>query len=168
MQRTLQFLGQGWGSSPVSVTATINGSTVYTGNIDTKVKPAGWYALPYTDQVVLFTVDFDDTRYDNDGNPTWAGATDDPPTPAETISFPMTISVTGGDGFTFGQVNISQNADQTTFIYCYSNTDLDGECRLEVTLDGEAVTPPGPRPSTEDGAWFWNVAESIQFDLRIS
>jgi len=54
--RTIQFLGQGYapsGTEPISITATLNGNVVYTGNIPTLYSSD--ISRAPGDQVVLFT-----------------------------------------------------------------------------------------------------------------
>jgi len=49
--RTLQFWGQGYGSTPATVTVSLNGTTVYTGEVPTIDAPKTLWA----DQILLFT-----------------------------------------------------------------------------------------------------------------
>jgi len=59
--RTIQFLGMGFGSSPATVTATANGTQIFSGTVTTVDQPVP--ALPNlaleADQVVLFTYEID-------------------------------------------------------------------------------------------------------------
>lgn len=59
--RTIQFLGQGYGNSPASVTVTANGNSVFSGTVDTIDAPVP--DMPNFDlqseMKVLFTMDVD-------------------------------------------------------------------------------------------------------------
>lgn len=59
--RTVQILGQGFGSNPASVTATANGTQIFSGTVATLNQPAP--AMPnfelVPEQVVLFTFEID-------------------------------------------------------------------------------------------------------------
>jgi hypothetical protein len=49
--RTLQFYGQGYGTTPATITATLDGVTIYTGAVPTIDAP---YTYDYPDQPLLF------------------------------------------------------------------------------------------------------------------
>lgn len=49
--RTLQFWGQGYGSTPATVTVSLGGTTIYTGEVPTIDAPR----TPWPDQALLFT-----------------------------------------------------------------------------------------------------------------
>ena len=53
--RTLQFYGKGYGATPVGITATIDGSTVFSGEIPTVNESIGTIAS--AGQVLLFTTE---------------------------------------------------------------------------------------------------------------
>ena len=61
--RTIQILGMGFGSSPASVTASVNGTQVFTGTVTTVNQPVpsmpNFALVP--DQVTLFTFEVDTT-----------------------------------------------------------------------------------------------------------
>jgi hypothetical protein len=86
--RTFQFYGQAYGSTPVSIIATIGGTEVYSGEIPTVNQP--WVppgAIP-TDQTILFLIE-NSTLLNTD----YSG------------SVPMTVTVSGGEGVLFGAIN---------------------------------------------------------------
>jgi len=49
--RTLQFWGQGYGTTPATVTVSLDGTTIYSGEVPTIDAPR----TPWPDQVLLFT-----------------------------------------------------------------------------------------------------------------
>jgi hypothetical protein len=61
--RTIKFTGQGYGESPVSVTATVDGTTVFSGTVPTTT---GWVKTLTADQVDLFSfelpIEFEGTK----------------------------------------------------------------------------------------------------------
>jgi hypothetical protein len=88
--RTLQFYGGAYGNSQVSLTATINGTTVFSGEIPTVDSPTS-----DDNNTLLFSLDNSSLFPTN-----WQG------------SYPMSITVTGGNGVVF--TNINSNYMQTT------------------------------------------------------
>ena len=62
--RTVQFYGQGYGTVPAEITATLDGIVVYSGTVPT-IDQENYNRMP-EDQVLLFTaqvpVDFDGTK----------------------------------------------------------------------------------------------------------
>ena len=55
--RTLQFFGQAYGDTPVTLVASINGTELFNGTVSTIVGTAP-LGLETADQVLLFTVSF--------------------------------------------------------------------------------------------------------------
>lgn len=78
--RTVKFLGQAYGTSPVDITVTVNGETVYTGPVPTLNQPMSVWPLNNDECVTLFT-------------------TQNPVDFAGTI--PMTVRVNSGYGIKF-------------------------------------------------------------------
>jgi len=86
--RTLQFYGYAYGNSNVSLTANINGNTVFSGEvatINTEIPPP---QNDITNAPLLFSVN-DSTLLPTN----WAG------------TYPMSITVNGGYGVVFGNIN---------------------------------------------------------------
>jgi hypothetical protein len=80
--RTFQFMGQGYGNTPVSIVASINNTVIYSGEVPTIERSAN------QQDSVLFTID-----NSADLNTDFAG------------SLPMTVVVSGGQSIKFGLIN---------------------------------------------------------------
>jgi hypothetical protein len=155
--RTIQFVGQGYGADPVSITASINSTQIYSGTIPTIAGPTdGWPVVPPAEQVILFSIDNSAAL-----NTDFAG------------SLPMTIVVSGGNGVLFGEINLnyylgnvlvdpnagtvnnfSQNYDGNP-----PNSDGSGDPRSSVAVNGtpcSTVRPP-------DGCWNYYVPTDSTF-----
>lgn len=83
--RTLNFYGEAFGESNVSLTAVINSITVFSGEVPTVNQPLPYTASP-TDNL-LFSISESSLFPTN-----WAG------------SYPMSVTVTGGSGIVFGKI----------------------------------------------------------------
>ena len=55
--RTLQFYGYAYGDSNVSLTATINGDTVFSGEVATINAPIPLLSIDLTSATVLFSIE---------------------------------------------------------------------------------------------------------------
>lgn len=77
--RTLQFYGYAYGTTPVTLTVTINNTVVFSGEVSTINSPISNEDI--TSSPVLFTIQ-DSTLFPSN----WEG------------SYPLSITVTGGDG----------------------------------------------------------------------
>jgi hypothetical protein len=86
--RTLQFYGAAYGNTPVTLTATINGTSVFSGEVPTIDSPLPSPSPPIPTPNVLFSINESSLFPTN-----WQG------------TYPMSISVTGGDGAVFGFIN---------------------------------------------------------------
>jgi hypothetical protein len=117
---TITFYGQGYGSTPVTVTATFDGTQIFTGAIATQTTED----LARANQTALFTVDTVDKKGSSQKN--------------------MTVTVSGGTGAIFGNIEGTANPDA-------------GDIRSNVQIDGSAVTTPDPRPAGTEGTWWWVV-----------
>ena len=161
--RTLQFYGAAYGDSNVSLTATINGDTVFSGEVPTINSPMPLSPIDLTS--VLFSIDNSVLFPTN-----WQG------------SLPMSITVTGGNGVLLnaircnympalaGDTPIPGNA--TAYFSCYENgipinSEDTPDPRSSVTIDGVSQVPPLP-PS--QGVWTWIVpnGSTIAYNLNIS
>lgn len=83
--KTLQFYGLAYGDSNVSLTATINGTTIFSGEVPTINTPIPLIDL--TSATILFSID-NSTLFPTN----WSG------------SYPMSITVTGGYGVVFDNI----------------------------------------------------------------
>jgi len=151
--RTLQFIGLAYGDTPVSVTAEINGTTVFSGEISTVNSP-----FPLSSEINLST------------NPVLFTVNDSPLFPTNfSGSYPMTISATGGYGLVVGVVTCNYmlpSGNANSFASCYYNAISNvGDPRSNVIINGNPIksTPP------PNGAWYWEATSpgNIVCDLSV-
>ena len=152
--RTFQFYGVAYGNTPVTITAKINSTEVFSGAVATVAEtfPPDTYPAVGA-QGVLFTIDNSAVL-----NTDFAG------------SLPMTLDITGGDGvvvqnilcnYYAGNVQInpgSGTADNFGVSYYGTPANSEGtqDSRSSVIINGVAQTPP-TRPTGEGGTWPWEV-----------
>jgi hypothetical protein len=163
--RTFQFYGIGYGNTPVTVTARVNSTDIFSGEITTINQPID--PVPYpTPEIATTTVLFslaDSALLNTD----FAG------------SLPMTVVVTGGEGMLFGQIksnyyqgNVQVNPDAGTagnFSQCYYGTPANSngtiDPRSSVAINGVlkpvALDPQGCNtwlvPSGSTMTYNWNI-----------
>jgi hypothetical protein len=147
--RTFQFMGNGYGDTPVTVTATINSTTIFSGTVPTLDQAPGPYDP--AGQVVLFSID-DSAALNTD----FAG------------SLPMTVVASGGYSVNFGEINsnyfqgnVANNIGAGTvdhFGQCYTGTPVNSQGtsdpRSSVVIDGIPQTQYRP----PDGAWNYGLS----------
>ena len=160
--RTFQFRGVGYGDSPVTVTAKVNSTQIFSGTITTVVGYP-FAPEPYpTPQVAYDTVVFslDDSALLNTD---FAG------------SLPMTIEISGGNAVIFTEIlsnyyigNIAVDPGAGTvdhFAQCYYGTPVNSEAtpdpRSSVYINGTQQVPPMV-PS--QGCWCWVIPSSAGTD----
>ena len=165
--RTFQFYGVAYGNSPVTITAKINSTEVFSGPVTTVDQPFPPDTYPAANaQGVLFTIDNSAAL-----NTDFAG------------SLPMTLDITGGDGvivqniwcnYYAGNVQINPGAGTAdNFAVSYggtpANSDGTQDSRSSVVINGVAQTPP-TRNSGEEGNWPWEVSsgQTIGYNWNIS
>lgn len=152
--RTVQFLGQGYGNTPVTCNVAFNGATVFNGPVST-LDQESVSVLP-ADQVVLCSFDI----------------------PIATAgSIPVSIEVTSGNLVLLGDIwaNYSKLYTPTGNLYTSGPTgflsidDGPSDCRANVVINGTAQTTPSPRPSESSGTWYWEVptGQTITFDAIV-
>lgn len=143
--RTFQFIGAAYGNSPVTITASINSTQIFSGPVTTLDQPIA--SPPSTsNNIVLFTIDNSDLL-----NTDFAG------------SLPMTVSVTGGYGITVGQItcNYAVGTVGAANVYgqCYFGNPINSENsedpRSSVVIGGVAKTPQRP----PNGTWVYMISE---------
>jgi hypothetical protein len=147
--RTLLFYGYAYGATPVTLTATINGSTVFSGEVPTVDAPTPSGII--TDQVLLFSLD------------------NSPLFPTNiSMAYPMSIAVSGGNAVMFA--NIQCNYISTTIIdssaimenSSISNTTLTvGTIQSGTIVIGQELIGNGILPSTiitEGSGTTWTVS----------
>ena len=157
--RTFQFIGIGYGNTPVTVTARVNSSEIFSGEIPTIDQSIVPYPYPITElanTTVLFSL-ADSALLNTD----FAG------------SLPMTVTVSGGYGAMFGTIksNYYQGNTQTNpkagtvdgFQQCYygipANSEGSEDPHSSVSIDGVPQVPQRP----PNGAWQWLVPAESTF-----
>lgn len=136
--RTLKFYGQGYGASAPQITVSLNGNTVFMGPVDNSIdaEPPGVF-VP-ADYDLLYQAELP-MNYNN-----------------TTAAF--SLSVTGGTGIYTGLVEINYNA--------MANAESSGsagffaiqpDANSNVSIDGQIVPVPDPRPEGQQGAWTYFV-----------
>jgi hypothetical protein len=162
--RTFQFYGLGYGNTPVSVTARINSTEIFSGEITTIDQPIDPWPYPpnaEVDTTVLFSLT-DSALLNTD----FAG------------SLPMTVIVTGGDGAMFGlidsnyytgNVEVDPNAGTVNnYSGCYSgmpaNSNGTMDPRSSVAIDGtlQQVNPQGCN------IWLVSSGSTMTYNWNIS
>ena len=86
--RTLQFYGFAYGNSNVSLTATINGTTVFSGEVPTINSPVPVPPVDFSNEIILFSIE-NSTLFPTN----YSGA------------YPMSITVSGGYAAAFNDIN---------------------------------------------------------------
>lgn len=161
--RTIQFLGQGYGNTPVTVDAVWNGNTIYSGAVPTVNETIPTFlSTTEANNEILFTTDVDVT-YQAD--------------------VPMTITVTSPGALVVGQIygnyaNVYTqtgntwtitSSGPTTFLAVNNNiNDLDasvGDVRNNPTLDGVPLVPV--RGPSENGTWPWTIPSGSTLSCSI-
>ena len=121
--RTLQFYGAAYGDSNVSLTATINGTTVFSGEVATINAPILLPPVDLTSTTLLFSVD-NSTLFPTN----WCG------------SYPMSITVTGGLGVVFGNIYCNYIFTAThTIQSVMENSSIDGNILTVGTVSSGTV-----------------------------
>lgn len=163
--RTFKFYGLGYGATPITVTATINSTQVFSGEIPTADVETPVQPTPSpVEQDVLFSIDNSALL-----NTDFAGI------------LPMTIVVTGGTGVVFGEVlsNYYQGnliADpsagtSTGYNLCYNGNPVNSEStqdpRSSVAINGVTQVPPVP---VSTGCWNWYITNgsTMTYNWNIS
>ena len=164
--RTFQFYGIGYGNTPVTVTAHVNSTEIFSGEIATIDQPIDPYPNPIPSEVntnLMFSL-ADSALLNTD----FAG------------SLPMTVAVTGGEAAMVGWINCNyyQGNTQITptagtvnnFGQSYTGTPTNSEgtidSRSSVVIDGTPVFPNRP----PNGRWTWLVptGSTVTYNWNIS
>jgi hypothetical protein len=149
--RTYKFYGVGCGTTPVSVTATIGGTQVFSGTVPTQDIPINSTPPASEIKTVLFELS-DSQTYGTQ----FQG------------SVPVTLEVTGGDGIVLGYIKSNwysgkrktdtMAGHEDNFNLCYYGTPTNSEGttdpRSSVVINGATQVPPMV-PST--GCWKWII-----------
>ena len=153
--RTFQFRGIGYGDSPVTVTASVNSTQIFSGTITTL---PGNPPEPGNDETPTVAYDTVAFTLDNSAllNTDFAG------------SVPMTIEISGGNAVIFTEILSNYYSGNTTtdpgagtvdhFAQCYYGTPVNSEStpdpRSSVYINGTPQVPPLV-PSL--GTWCWVI-----------
>ena len=164
--RTFQFCGIGYGNSPVTVTARVNSTTVFSGEIPTineSIDPVPYPTSNVANTTVLFSI-ADSALLNTD----FSG------------SLPMTVDVSGGNAAIFTFINSNYyrgnvlqdpnagtaNAYSLDYFGTPTNSESTPDCRSSVTINGVQQVPP-LEPSTGCWAWLVPTASSISYNWNI-
>ena len=112
--RTLQFVGCAYGNVPVQITANINNTTVFNGTVSTLDEPipdGPTSNKTFLDNPILFSIENNDL-FTTDFSGT----------------YPLSVTVTGGDGITLGPVkaNFMQNTLKSTLASIMADCSIEG------------------------------------------
>lgn len=158
--RTVQVLGSGFGSSPASITATWNGSQVFSGTVYTQSGPVP--ISPNPDLAItelLFTFEI---PMDNAGN------------------IGMTTSVTGSPvvftlinanyaniSNTVGNVTTWQSSGANGYLSINNNLNVI-DIRSAVSIDNVSQSIPDPKPPEDSGTWWWTVPAGSTLSCQVA
>ena len=152
--RTFQFMGIAYGSTPVTLTAMINSNVVFSGEVPTVDAPTDSNPPPEV-QGILFEIANSAVL-----NTDFAG------------SLPMTVNVSGGNACVMGEILCNYvDGTPTTYGQCYNGTPTNSEGtpdpRSSVYIDSWQQVPPNP-PSL--GCWTWclNSSATLIYNFNIS
>lgn len=155
--RTIQFMGQAYssnpGASPVTITAVLDGNTIFNGTVTTLQDPGTPW--PPAEQYVLFQVETDQLPTSFSG------------------SLPMTCSVSGGGvnwclintNYYIGNVAQDPNAGTVGNFSVCNNT---GDSRSNVAIDGVVQVPTYTYGPTY-GIWLWPTVSGqvLSYSLNV-
>ena len=166
--RTVQFWGQGYsipieglGLTPNTITATVDGTVVFSGAIPT-VYDSDILRLP-TDQTILFTCEIPMVTTGN------------------TYTLPVSLAITGDDVY-LEQIdaNYAQILSGNTVISSGPTGFLGigpAETRSNVVITNavySSLPPPDPRLPTSNGTWGWEIETALgqtsimTFDMNVN
>jgi hypothetical protein len=164
--RTFQFYGIGYGSNPVTVTARVNSTEIFSGEITTVDQPIDPYPDPIPSEVntnLMFSL-ADSALL----NTNFAG------------SLPMTIAVTGGEGAMLGWIDCNYYLGNTrtdpaagtvgnfgrSYVGNPPNSEGTSDDRSSVVIGGVPQIPNRP----PNGRWIWLVptGSTVSYNWNIS
>ena len=118
--RTLQFYGLAYGNSNVSLTATINGTTVFSGEVPTINSPVP--PPPFSNEVILFSIENSSLFPTN-----YSGA------------YPMSIAVSGGYAAAFNDINCNYMPTNNVNTTVMENSSISGNVLTVGTVSSGTV-----------------------------
>ena len=154
--RTLQFYGFAYGNSNVSLTATINGTTVFSGEVPTINSPVPAPPVDFSNEIILFSIE-NSTLFPTN----YSGA------------YPMSIAVSGGYAAAFKGINcnymLTGNVTATTVMENSSitgnvltvGTVSSGTVAIGQLLTGTDVLAGTRIKSGSDTTWIVNHDQSV-------
>jgi hypothetical protein len=170
--RTFQFRGIGYGDSPVTVTASVNSTQIFSGTIPTL---PGNPPEPGNDETPTVAYDTVAFTLDNSAllNTDFSG------------SLPMTIEISGGNAVIFTEILSNYwywitdscidvplgMGNVNNFAQCYNGTPVNSEStpdpRSSVYINGIQQVPP-QQPSK--GCWCWTITSpaTMTYNWNIS
>lgn len=166
--RTFNFIGKAYGSTPVSVQAVIGGTTVFSGTVPTTDAALPTIPPEPTAQAVLFQI-ANSANLSTD----FAG------------NVAMQVTVTGGNGCIFGSIdadyyvgnvgninnpNPGDYGTPNNFLQCFGGSPVNSEgtpdVRSTVTVDGNQQVPPCP-PSTGVYNWIIPTGSTLSYNFNV-
>jgi hypothetical protein len=136
--RTLQFYGQGYGSTPPTITVTIDGNQVFSGPVLGSVDE--------TPPQIFFPADY---------NQIYIAQL---PIMANTTSYSFSLTVSGGLGIYTGLVKTNYNGTGNVASPSSGPTEfqVQPDVNSNVYINGQSVVTPDPKPDGQEGAWtYW-------------
>ena len=151
--RTLQFYGFAYGNSNVSLTATINGTTVFSGEVPTINSPVPAPPVDFSNEIILFSIE-NSTLFPTN----YSGA------------YPMSIAVSGGYAAAFngincnymltGNVTVMENSSISGNVLTVG-TVSSGTVAIGQMLTGTDVLAGTRIKSGSDTTWIVNNSQTV-------
>jgi len=155
--RTLQFYGTAYGDSNVSLTATINGTTVFSGEVPTINSPIPVPPIHFSNEDILFSIE-NSTLFPTN----YSGA------------YPMSIAVSGGYAAALGNINcnymLTNNVNTKTTVMENSSisgnvltvgTVSSGTVAIGQMLTGTDIVANTCIESGSDATWIVNNSQTV-------
>jgi hypothetical protein len=153
--RTLQFYGYAYGDSNVSLTATINGITVFSGEVPTINSPIPVLPVDFSNEVILFSIE-NSTLFPTN----YSGA------------YPMSITVSGGYAAVLNNINCNYMPESTVTTSVMENSSISGNVLTVGTvssgtvvigqiLNGTGIVANTRIESGFDTTWIVNTSQTV-------
>ena len=153
--RTLQFYGLAYGNNNVSLTATINGTTVFSGEVPTINSPIPVPSIDTSNDVILFSIE-NSTLFPTN----YSGA------------YPMSIAVSGGYAAVLNNINCNYMPTGNVNTTVMENSSISGNVLTVGTVSsgtvaiGQMLTGTdvlaGTRIKSGSGAnWIVNYSQTV-------
>ena len=153
--RTLQFYGLAYGNSNVSLTATINGTTVFSGEVPTINSPMPVPPIDFSNEVILFSIENSSLFPTN-----YSGA------------YPMSIAVSGGYAAVLNNINCNYMLTNNVNTTVMENSSISGNVLTVGTvssgtvaigqmLTGTDIVANTRIESGSDATWIVNNSQTV-------